>query len=280
MIQKIAVLLTCHNRKFKTLECLQSLFKQEGLDEVFTISVFLVDDGSTDGTAEAIKSKFPLVNLIKGNGNLYWNRGMHLAWDMAATTNQFDYYLWLNDDTFLEKDAIKMLLIRRFDNGIVSGSTHSSINKQITYGGFKKNPNRLIEPNGEFQSCDFFNGNCVLISKKVFELVGNLDPIFQHALGDFDYGLRAIKKGIELYIAPKFVGVCESHTEAPKWMSASVKLKERIKNLYSASSGCYPPEFFVYDKRHNGLISACFHYFTIHLRVMFPNLRNGINLSK
>jgi len=269
---KIAVLLTCHNRKEKTLDCLKSLFKQEGLKDKFTIDVFLVDDGSTDCTGETIKIKFPSVNVIQGDGKLYWNRGMHLAWKTAATTSDFDYYLWLNDDTFLERDAIKTLLIKNFDNGLVCGSTCSSINRQITYGGFKKKPDRLIEPNGEFQTCDYLNGNCVLISKKIFEIVGNLDPIFQHALGDFDYGLRAKKMGIALYVAPKFIGVCESHTEVPTWMSASVKIKERIKNLYSASSGCYPPEFFVYDKRHNGLMSACFHYFTIHLRVVAPFL--------
>lgn len=63
-------------------------------------------------------------------------------------------------------------------------------------------------------------------------------------------------------------------------ISSLVSLKKRIKHLYSASSGCYPPEFFVYDKRHYGLFSACFHYFTIHLRVMLPSLGNGDNLIK
>lgn len=279
-ILKIGVLLTCHNRKDKTLHCLQSLFEQQGLGIDFTFAVFLVDDGSTDGTADAIKIKFPSVNVIQGDGNLYWNRGMHLAWQTAASTADFDYYLWLNDDTFLENDAVKTLLIEKFDNAIVCGSTHSPENKKITYGGFRKNPDRLLMPNGEFQNCNYLNGNCVLISKKVFEMVGNLDPVFQHALGDFDYGLRAKKMGIVLYVAPKFVGVCESHTEAPLWMSPSVKIKERIKNLYSASSGCYPPEFFIYDKRHNGLLSACFHYFTIHLKVWFPYIKNGKNLIK
>jgi GT2 family glycosyltransferase len=278
--KNIAVLLTCHNRKDKTLQCLDDLFHQQGLGIDFFLDVFLVDDGSTDGTAEAIKLKFPLVNIIQGDGNLYWNRGMHLAWKTAANTSDFDYYLWLNDDTFLFKDAIKTVLITKFDYGIVCGSTTSIKNDIISYGGFTKNQDRLVIPNGEYQSCDYLNGNCVLVSKKVFDLVGNLDPIFQHALGDFDYGLRAKKMGIALYVAPKFIGVCDTHPELPKWMSASVKIKDRIKNLYSASSGCYPPEFFVYDKRHNGLLSAFFHYFTIHLRVMFPYLGNTNNFIK
>ena len=49
--KNIAVLITCYNRKDKTLLCLESLFKQQGLGIDFSLAVFLVDDGSTDGTA-------------------------------------------------------------------------------------------------------------------------------------------------------------------------------------------------------------------------------------
>jgi GT2 family glycosyltransferase len=270
--KNIAVLFTCHNRKDKTLKSLRCLYNLQGIEIDFKIAIFLVDDGSIDGTGDAIKINFPMVNIIQGDGNLYWNRGMFLAWKTAVGTFDFDYYLWLNDDTYLENDALKILLLEKFDNAIVCGSTHSPENKKITYGGFRKNPDRLLMPNGEFQNCDYFNGNCVLISKKVFEVVGNLDTFFQHALGDFDYGLRAKKKGIALYVAPKFVGVCESHTEEPMWALSSVRLINRLKYLYSPLSGINPFEYFVFDNRHNGLFSAIKHFITIHLRVFFPFL--------
>ena len=109
-IPKIAVLLTCHNRKKKTLQCLNALNIQEGLEVDYNIEVFLVDDGSFDGTAEAIVACFPNVHIIQGNGNLYWNQGMRLAWDTAAKTKDYDFYLWLNDDTILDKDAIINLI--------------------------------------------------------------------------------------------------------------------------------------------------------------------------
>jgi GT2 family glycosyltransferase len=268
----IAVILTCHNRKDKTVQCLTALYAQQGLEEAYSIEVFLVDDGSTDGTAEAIHSQFPKVTVVLGNGNLYWNRGMHLAWETAAKTKDFDYYLWLNDDTFLAKEALSSLFEKTFANAIVCGSTQSSEDQKITYGGFKKNPARLIIPNGTFQEVDYCNGNCVLIPKAVYGLVGNLDPVFHHAVGDFDYSLRAKKKGVGLFVAPHYIGFCESHTEVPKWRSTALNLRTRLKNLYSASSGCYPPQFFVFDKRHNGLFMACFHYFTIHLRAFIPSL--------
>ena len=65
---KIAALLTCFNRKDKTITCLNSV-----LNIIPTCHVYLVDDASTDGTSEAIKQNFPQVNIIQGNGNLFWS---------------------------------------------------------------------------------------------------------------------------------------------------------------------------------------------------------------
>lgn len=268
----IAVLMTCHNRKDKTLQCLTNLFLQQGLNEVFKLEVFLVDDGSSDGTTEALKLQFPEVNFIQGNGNLYWNRGMHLAWKTASSMKEFDYYLWLNDDTFLEKKALQILLQKKFVSAIVCGTTKSQLEQKATYGGYTNKPRKLVMPNGHYQKSDYCNGNCVLVPKEVFLRLGNLDPIFHHAVGDFDYSLRARKMGVEIFVAPDYVGTCESHDFVPKWQNNSLSWNSRLKNLYTASSGCYPPEFFVFDKRHNGLLLASFHYFTIHLRALLPSL--------
>jgi GT2 family glycosyltransferase len=271
-IPSIAVLLTCYNRKDKTLQCLDALYAQQGLNIDFELEVFLVDDGSTDGTAEAIKIGFLNVNVIKGNGNLFWNRGMHLAWQTAATTRDFDYYLWLNDDTFLFDNAVQTLLQNKNPHAIVCGTTKAHDVQKVTYGGYTSKPRKLIVPNGNFQQSDYCNGNCVLIPKEVFYRLGNLDPIFHHAVGDFDYSLRARKMGIAIYVAPKYIGTCESHDFVPKWQNSSLSWRNRLKNLYTASSGCYPSEFFVFEKRHNGIFLAIIHFISTHLRALFPKL--------
>jgi GT2 family glycosyltransferase len=141
MLKTIAVLIACHNRKDQTLNCLQALFNQIGMGIAFKLEVFLVDDGCTDGTAEAIRQQFPQVTIIKGTGNLYWNRGMHLAWKVATETNFFDYYLWLNDDTFLFENAIKKKLEAAEETqnqAAICGSTFSLESKKISYGGNSK----------------------------------------------------------------------------------------------------------------------------------------------
>ena len=71
MINTYAVILTCFNRKDTTLRCLKQLYQQKTSGNM---DVFLCDDASTDGTSEAVQKQFPKVHIVRGNGNLFWNR--------------------------------------------------------------------------------------------------------------------------------------------------------------------------------------------------------------
>jgi len=281
---QIAVLMTCHNRKEKTITCLASLFSQTGLDKVFNIKVFLVDDGSTDGTGNAVAEKFPMVSLVKGNGNLYWNRGMHMAWEAAIQDNtKFQHYFWLNDDTNIYPNAILTLLSAANDTdnkAIICGCIESPVDKgKLTYGGstLHRNISVLQLPSTKMSSCDIIHGNCVLIPRFVYDHVGNLDWKFTHAIGDHDYSLRAKQSGIRSYITGSFVASCEKNTNLPKWMSSKLSLTNRVKNLYSPLSYSPPNEFFIYEKRHFGLRVALKHFFTIHLRVLMPGIKKYLS---
>lgn len=274
LIPIIAVLLTCHNRKEKTLQSLAALYEQQGLELDYTIEVFLVDDASTDGTAEAVASQFPKVNVISGDGYLFWNRGMHLAWETAASTKDFDYYFWLNDDTFLFINALQMLLKGAKitnDQSVICGCTLSLETKKISYGAFSKDSKMLI-PNGQLQEAYAINGNCVLIPKFVFKAIGVLDNRFPHAIGDFEYGMRVRKNDLKSYMSEDYIASCEGSEKLPKWCSSSVSLKRRIQNLYSPLGNSHPYYFFLFEKEYYGLITATKHFLSIHLRVLIPSL--------
>ena len=137
-MMKISVLMTVHNRKEKTLTCLDNLFRQKVPNNI-SIDVYLTDDGCTDGTPEAVKITYPNVHIIKGDGNLFWNRGMYLAWANAEKFN-YDFYIWLNYDTFLFENSLSYLLESYKSLGgncIIAGATCSKINSsETTYSGF------------------------------------------------------------------------------------------------------------------------------------------------
>jgi GT2 family glycosyltransferase len=271
-IKHIAVLLTCHNRRDKTIECLTALFNNI-LPENILMNVYLVDDGSIDGTSAAVSIKFPDVNLILGSGNLFWNRGMYLAWETATKRKNYDFYLWLNDDTLLIRDALSIMLEYSEtvkNERIIVGATCSASEKMVSYSGFNSNDEILV-PDGNWQNCAYFNGNIVLIPNFVFNKVGFLDKQFRHAIGDIDYGLRALKMGFIHCLSPIFLGYCENHESYPVWCNPAFPLYKRLKNLYTPL-GNNTIEFFIFDRRHNGLFKAVFHFFTIHIRTIFPSI--------
>lgn len=271
MKQSIAVLLTVHNRKAKTLECLQRLYAQLPLDG-YQVDVYLTDDGCTDGTPEAISQQFPQVHIIHGDGNLFWNRGMYTAWQEAAKKD-YDFYLWLNDDTLLLPNALKSLLISsqsKLNQAIIVAANRAKKEEKVTYSGHNKNGK--ITPNGSLQSCDTFNGNCVLIPRYVYQRLGNLDWKFRHAIGDLDYGYRAKRAGIEMYVSSEYLGICDNNPKLPAWARKEVPLMKRLKNLYSPLGYAEPIPFFHYERKNFGLMTAIKHFISIHIRVLFPQL--------
>ncbi|MDR0830520.1 MAG: alpha-1,2-fucosyltransferase [Prevotellaceae bacterium] len=282
MNKKIAVLMTVYNRKDKTLTCLSTLFKCI-LPEKYELNVFLVNDGCTDGTEKAIADNFPQITVIQGNGNLFWNRGMRLAWETAAKTFDFDYYIWLNDDVILYENSIFGLLQcaeNQNNTAIICGSTCSINDKnEITYGGRIKRYG-ILTPNGEMQKCDCFNGQLALIPRFVFRKMGMNDKAFHHSFGDFDYGFRAKKAGIEIFVAPDISGECNvnSNDSFPAWRNPKVPFLQRLKVLYSPL-GKNPIELFRYTYRHKSLLTACISLCSIHFIVCFPQ-KNKIKSMK
>ena len=268
----IAILLTVFNRKKETLSCLANLYKQI-LPDKTCIKIYLTDDGCTDGTPEAIHKIYPDVHIIKGDGTLYWNRGMYKAWETASKERQYDYYIWLNDDTFTYPEMISTLLSasqKKEDKAIIVGPTTDAQHIQPTYGG-RLNNGKIPIPNGTLTSVTHFNGNIVLIPQSVYKVLGNLDYYFTHSKGDFDYGLRALQQGINIFQAEKYLGECELHPTLDKWCNPSISFAKRW-NMLHRPNGMPPKETFHFEYRHYGLATAIFHFITIHLRCLFPNI--------
>lgn len=262
---KTAALLTCYNRKEKTIKCLHSLFNI--LPEC---SVYLVDDQSTDGTSELVLQKFPQVHIIKGTGNLFWSRGMYTAWKEAKKEN-YDYYLWLNDDIELYSFFFKeMMECYQWGgkNCIVSGLIENFEHTQILYGGSDSQKKVIIASNIP-QPIHFMNGNVVLIPSSVVSSIGIIDSKYHHDLGDVDYGLTAIEHGIKVLSTRKAVaaGYSNNFCRVRKW---GTTLRQRLKRLHSPL-GSPPSINFYFRKKHFGIVNASIYYAYLYFINILPD---------
>lgn len=262
MNRRTAVLLTCFNRKATTLRCLDRLLiGQNYLPDV--LDVYLVDDASPDGTGAAVREAFPEVRVIAGDGKRFWCGGMRLAWS-EASKRDYDFYVWLNDDTHLLPHALRSMFdlyetLEREQPGphYIVGSVRDPETGAFSYGGMTweraglgVKSSRML-PEGFPKPCDTLNGNFLLISREVFRRTGNLLGDFTHGIGDFDYGLRARAAGCRLWATGDFLAECAPNTSDPGWFDPTRPLAERWKILNSPK-GMPPLEYLTFVSRHGG----------------------------
>lgn len=241
---KIAVLLTTYNRKEKTVACLKSLQAQT-LPAAVRLEVFLTDDASADGTAEAVKQVWPTAHVYAGTGSLYWAGGMRRTW-REAVKHQPQYYLLLNDDTVLSATAVAQLLESIAAAGaptVCIGSTKDQSSGLHSYGGWKLTGGKTWKSERIYNQtlavdCDFGNANILLVPQAVVDRIGILADHFTHSLADYDYTLKARKAGFRVQVAPGFLGTC-TDDHGQNWKSASTTLKERIQYLKSPKGLAY-----------------------------------------
>jgi GT2 family glycosyltransferase len=261
--RRVAVLMTCHNRVSSTVRSIAALKAQ--VPAGIVVDLFLVDDGSSDGTSAQVDSVFPGATILTGDGNLYWNGGMRLAFG-AAMQEGYDFYFWLNDDTNLETDALARLA-GAYDSAsaqtnfpvIVVGSTRDPVTGELSYGGWHRLHRRVGLPSWQKKppdpenpvSCDTMNGNCVLIPRSVAERVGNLDPVFRQGFGDLDYGLRAVQLGCRIVVAPGYYGSCENNDGSGMWTDGAVPVLDRWRKLLGPK-GLPIRAWATFTRRHKG----------------------------
>jgi len=275
----IAVCLTCYNRRETTLRCLRSL-KRARLPENFSLKVYLTDDASPDGTAEAVRHNFPDTVLLRGSGNLYWGGGMRLAFGAAMAAGH-DFYIMVNDDVeFFPEAVVKLVETYRAvtEEGkkaaLTVGATCEPGTERMTYSGVGRSgisPNNFVKippHSSKPVECVTMNCNAVLIPADVASTTGNIDRRFTHGIGDFDYGLRAHRNGAKIWICPGFVGMCKQNSREAKWQSPRYSLRERIKYMNSPH-GLPFGEYMTFTYRHGGVLGVVFALWG-YRHVLFP----------
>ena len=267
--KKILALATCHNRCEKTQKCLETLIKG---NPNIQFDFIIVDDGSTDGT-KLMLEEFEQVTIIEGNGNLFYSGGMRMAIDKAKKRKNYDYCMFFNDDvTFFDNAIERMLKLFKPEYRILVGATCGSDGK-ITYAGVNKLSKWIpkceivYSDESKLITCDTFNANCVLIEFNTFLKLDNIDPVYVHGMGDYDYGFNASRKGIKLYVSNFFCGICDETTEHGSWRDKSLSRRRRFA-IKNNEKGTPNKAWFHYLLKNYNFLTAIVYSLSPYVRIL------------
>lgn len=237
-----------HNRREITLQCLRSLYRIDAAGH--EVSIYIVDDGSTDGTWAAIQRDYPQVNLIKGDGNLWFTEGTNLGIREAMKADP-DYVLAINDDSVFDSSFLRQMIetAETYPDSVIGpllllwDEPHRLFQTapvwSVRSGGWHHWQQQTVwtVPDQPWE-VDIIVGNCVLIPADAIRRCGLMDSRRFPNFGDAEYTPRMKKAGYRLILDPRSRVFCQPNAipQRLRHKRASQLLKELILDLKAPSN--------------------------------------------
>lgn len=200
MNETVYILLPVHNRREVTRRFIDCLKMQTYRD----FHLVLIDDGSTDGTADMVREQISSVTVIRGKGNWWWAGSLQQGylWIQKQNISQNNIVLIINDDTIFEPDFIekavmlladqkKMLVCAYYyslqDGRLIDSGLH------IDWKSFSYHHNCLPEQINCLSTRGIF-----LRCSDIKEIGGFYSKLLPHYFSDYEFTMRAYRKGFKL----------------------------------------------------------------------------------
>jgi len=291
-MKQVSIIMPVFNRIDNSKKCLKSLFLKltaynENSKNLCEFSVVVVDDGSTDGTYEFISSHYPCIDLLKGNGNLWWSGAINLGAHYAINKLNADFLLLWDNDIIPEQNYFNELekTISKLKSNEICGSKIfylNNFNKVWSNGGYF---NRLFGNYGMYKKnihnrdsffceCDWLPGMGTLIPTNILlELKVKWDSkTFPQYHGDADFTLRAKKKGCKIIINKKLK--IFNDTESTGIVNPK-NTREFFQFLFSIKSNYNILKNIVFYSRHGFIPIVYFGLFIKYVIYLLSAVKNG-----
>jgi len=231
------ILLPVHNRREITKQFINCLKEQT----YSNYHLVVIDDGSTDGTAEMIREEMPNATILKGNGKLWWAGSLQKGFDwLKKNANVDDYVLIINDDiiindTFLEK-GVK--LIKKNNSCLIQAQAYSQQSKQlIDNGTFANWKDFQFKKLSKLEEVNCLSTRGLIFSFQSWLNIGGFHPyILPHYASDYEFTIRAERKGFKLLTDSSFMLWADESTSGYRDVKDEMPLEYfsnvfRIKDL-------------------------------------------------
>ncbi|HEU4322446.1 MAG TPA: glycosyltransferase [Roseiflexaceae bacterium] len=232
MQPSVSVIVLNYNGRAHLEPCFESLLQQQYDGP---IELIMVDNGSSDGSAELMRARFPQVRLLVNERNL----GFAPAVNQAAAQASGDYLALLNNDARAARDWVAQLVEqaeRGRGEGVVcigsrvldwEGQRIDFVQGAVNFHGFGAQPLfRLpadrVHPGEE--PLLFANGGAMVVDRRVFLEVGGLDEDFFAYFEDVDFGWRLWVCGYQVRLNPRAVAYHRHHATASTMYAYQTRL--------------------------------------------------------
>lgn len=232
---RVEVVFPVHNRRELTLLCLRSLGRIE--KRSIDVHVVMVDDGSTDGTSDAVLAEFPETEIIRADGSLWFTEGTNVA-VRAAMKHDPDYVLMMNDDQVFDERFLATLVETALLNprSIVGSLLLLWDTPHIL---FQVSPQWVTSlgcwrhwykqtvwtiPDKPWE-VDLIVGNCLLVPAEAIRECGVMNSDRYPNFGDAEYTPRLKRRGWRLLIDPRSRVFCQPNNLPARVTKMSLRAK-------------------------------------------------------
>lgn len=205
-----SVVITSYNRKDEVVRLLQCFKKQV---TKITPELILVDNASTDGTAEYIKKHFPKIILIVNKKNELAVKARNQGFK-AATGK---YILSIDSDNYFTNDFLSILikemendsrvgmvgplmLYLKYPNKIFFAGADISLASSLTHFDYLFSDCRKVQLYKKFTG---HIPNCFLFKRKILSEIGYMDEDYIMSYGESDFAERIKKSGYKILFSPQ-----------------------------------------------------------------------------
>ena len=233
MSETVHVLLPVHDRREVTLRFVRCLAAQTHAP----IRLLLVDDGSTDGTASAVREAYPNVEVIRGDGTWWWAGSLQRAFErlQALASPDTDIVLIANDDTRFEPDHVEkaVRLARERPGCMLLSRSRDPMTGQIRESGLHMDFRSVtVAPAGSPDMINCLSTRGLFLRWGDMKRIGSFHPrLLPHYWSDYEYTIRAARKGIRAV------------TDASVWVEPDLALTG-TRDLSGLAGWAFVREFF------------------------------------